>query len=369
MQKNVNQPLSVALMIGTNIWTGAEQHVYNQACGLRDAGCSVVIIVRRNTVPYERFRNEFKTYALPFINAFDLITVAAIVWIIVKEKLNIIHTHHNKVSWLAVFASLLFSRVRVLNTIHMVQWHGKSSRVRLWLYGRLAAIVCPSETVRRSFVHFNPLVGEKKVVTVYNGIDIDGLKNYTGIFLRDELGIAPETLLFGSVGRISPDKGTDILLDAFALAQPLAASLVLVGADEGEFGVEMRAKVATLGLTDKVFFYGATKDIAKIMNGIDVLVQPSRLRESFGQVLCEAMVCGKPVIATQNGAQSEIVTDGEAGFLVELNADDIAERMLLLAQDRIMAQKMGVLAKVKVEEYFSIRAMCEKMVNLYRMVL
>ena len=257
----------------------------------------------------------------------------------------------------------------MLNTIHMVQRYGKSSRARLWLFERLAAIVCPSEIVRQSFLRFNPLVDEAKVVTVHNGINVEELKGYTGMSLREELKIADDVFIFGSVGRISPDKGTDILLEAFAQVQPLNTKLVLVGADEGVFGAEMRAQAFSLGLADKVHFYGATPNIAKIMNGIDVLVQPSRLQESFGQVLCEAMVCGKVVIATKNGAQSEIIADSEDGLLIELNADEIASRMRLLVLDTVMARRMGSLAKAKVEKFFSIYAMCGKMVDLYKMVL
>ena len=264
---------------------------------------------------------------------------------------------------------MVFTRVRVLNTIHMVQWRGKSSRSRLWLYDKLAAIVCPSETVRQSFLKFNPLVAESKVVTVLNGIDVEGLKRYQGISLREELKIADDVFVFGSVGRISPDKGTDILLDAFSQVQPLNAKLVLVGADEGAFGTEMRVKAASLGLTDKVHFYGVTKNIAKIMNGIDVLVQPSRLQESFGQVLCEAMVCGKPVIATQNGAQAEIIYDGKDGFLTELNAGEIASKMRLSAEKRALMTESGSKAKCKVERRFSIEAMCLNMINLYKSLL
>jgi glycosyltransferase involved in cell wall biosynthesis len=122
--------------------------------------------------------------------------------------------------------------------------------------------------------------------------------------------------LVGYVGRLVPEKGVDVFLDA--LARIRGAHGVIAG-DGGERGA-LEARATSLGLGERVRFTGALPpgEAARVIGALDVLVLPSRTRpnwsEQFGRVLIEAMASDVAVIASDSGAIGEVV--GDAGLLV-----------------------------------------------------
>ena len=66
---------------------------------------------------------------------------------------------------------------------------------------------------------------------------------------------------------------------------------------------------------------GFKKDVNQFYRSIDCLVVPSKIKEAFGLVICEAMYCNTPVITSTSGAQEEIITHGENGLLLDTVAD------------------------------------------------
>jgi glycosyltransferase involved in cell wall biosynthesis len=119
----------------------------------------------------------------------------------------------------------------------------------------------------------------------------------------------------GYAGRLVPLKGVDVLVRAFAiLAGELpVARLEIAGAGQ-ELGA-LRLLASDLGLSERVAFLGWSTDLATVMHGWDVAVQPSH-EEAFGIAALEAMACGLPVVASAVGGLTELVVDEQTGFLV-----------------------------------------------------
>lgn len=150
-------------------------------------------------------------------------------------------------------------------------------------------------------------------------------------------------LTFGMVGRLTPWKGQDIVLRAFAAARTAgldpSARLRLVGAslfgDDDLFERELRALADELGIAGRVDFRGHRHDVAVEMAACDVVVHASTRPEPFGQVVVEAMALGRAVIAADAGGPAEIVTDGVDGLLVPpRDIDALGSAMVRLATDR-----------------------------------
>jgi len=128
-----------------------------------------------------------------------------------------------------------------------------------------------------------------------------------------------EGISVGIVGRISPWKGQDVFLRAFA-ASALGRddrARVIGGVLFGEeaYADTLPPLAAELGITDRVEFTGHVTDVAAQFGSLDIAVHASTIPEPFGQVVVEAMAAGVPVVATDAGGPSEIVTDEVDGLL------------------------------------------------------
>jgi glycosyltransferase involved in cell wall biosynthesis len=178
--------------------------------------------------------------------------------------------------------------------------------------------VAVSEAVRQRLVE-DEGVDPEAIVVIDNGVDTE---TYHPLPARDlpearrRLGLPEGGLLVGAVGRLTPVKGFDHLLEALsALAvEGLDLHLALVG--DGPERQSLEKRCATLGLGEIVSFLGVRRDLPEIFPAFNVFCLPS-IREGSPQVLLEAMACGCPVVASTAGGIPEVVENGVSGLLVK----------------------------------------------------
>ena len=139
---------------------------------------------------------------------------------------------------------------------------------------------------------------------------------------RAELGVGANDVLLGSFGRLQHWKGQDVFVAAaaeVARVRPEARFVVVGGSVFGlepEFFEALKASAAALGVADRLQFTGFRTDVARLMAACDVVCHTSRVPEPFGLVIVEAMVQGRPVIATRGGGPSEVIATDDDGMLV-----------------------------------------------------
>lgn len=216
------------------------------------------------------------------------------------------------------------------------------------LVGAVDRIVAAT-TVERDHLVRDYGVGGERVAVVPCGVDTDLFRPGGRAAARATLGLDDRpTLLY--VGRITPIKGLDTLLAAFARLRRdgAAARLLVVGGDTDEpvdgHEVAIRRRVAALGLRGDVAFVGAQPQEAlrRYYVAADVTVLPSYY-ESFGMVALEAMACGSPVIATRVGGLATTVRDGVTGLLVpEGDASALAAAIGRLLTDAALGARLGL---------------------------
>jgi glycosyltransferase involved in cell wall biosynthesis len=177
---------------------------------------------------------------------------------------------------------------------------------------------------------------------------------------------AGEPLVVG-LGRLSPEKGFDVLLRAFARlrrAEP-RARLVLAGR-----GVEEGALVALareLGIAEAIDFHGWVRaaDVPELLDRANVVAVPSR-EEGFGMTALEAAMRGRPVVATRTGGLPEVVDDGVTGVLVAPEApDQLASAIASLLADRGRAARLGAAGRERAERLFSEERLLREHEELY----
>ncbi|HET8541479.1 MAG TPA: glycosyltransferase family 4 protein [Anaeromyxobacter sp.] len=167
-------------------------------------------------------------------------------------------------------------------------------------------------------------------------------------------------------GRLSPEKGADVLLDAWArLPGPAGATLCVVG-DGPERGA-LEARAARVGAGASVRFEGACGEVAPWLRAADAFVLPSRT-EGLSLALLEAMASGLAIVATDVGAAREAAGPEGALLVPPERPDALAEALAAALWDRARAAALGRAARARAVARYGIAAVVERHLQLYREV-
>jgi glycosyltransferase involved in cell wall biosynthesis len=218
----------------------------------------------------------------------------------------------------------------------------------------------------RDFLVRERSVPPERVRVIWNGAPLDEFAPVPAeksLALRQALGIAPEALVFGTIGRLSAQKGHVHLIDAAARILPgrPEARLLIVG--DGDLASDLRARAAALGICGQTLFVGHRTDVRELLGVLDVFCISS-LYEGTPLALFEAMAAGKPIVSTAVDGCREVLTEGETGLLVpaadaaalaaglERVLSDPALRAALAAGARAASRRYDVAACVDAMQAF-----------------
>jgi glycosyltransferase involved in cell wall biosynthesis len=224
------------------------------------------------------------------------------------------------------------------------EWESKTVR---FLTRFVDLAIANSEATRAQLLALG--IPEARSRVVYPPIDCQ--RFHPGVAadeVRGEFGVDGGAHCFGIVGQIIRWKGQDVFLRAarLVLSEFPSARVLIVGEEAGDDGQEFRRELVelagSLGITRSVVFTGFRRDTPQIMRMLDVVVHASVVPEPFGRVVAEAMAVGRPVVATKPGGPSEIIREGETGFLVPPNDPQaLADRVGQLLRDSALASRIG----------------------------
>jgi glycosyltransferase involved in cell wall biosynthesis len=240
------------------------------------------------------------------------------------------------------------------------------------------------EAIARKFPEF-----ESRCRVIPNGVD---LEQFAPAEPRTDHS---DSLTLVYAGRISPEKGLHVLLEALraVVAQHSGVRLVIAGGKsstaprdfivdlsqdpvvrdlgrfyQGDYFTHLRQSLMPQ-LSSHVTFVGQIPhpELASLLRRCDLFVHPVVCDEALGNAVREAMAAGLPVIATYTGGLAESVDDGCTGLLVEPNdAAGLAKAILRLASDGVLRRAMGVAARQRVSERFSWDRVGDHTLNEYR---
>jgi glycosyltransferase involved in cell wall biosynthesis len=226
-------------------------------------------------------------------------------------------------------------------------------------------IVAVSNYLKNQLDH---LISPYKLLTIYNGIDADCFKPSPERGLREQLGISAEAPLAVTLGSLIKEKGYDILLTAayFAKSRGCLVKFLIIGDGSPEAVQSLSEGIEHFEIGDTVFYLGFREDIPQIINACDFLIIPS-LVETFSLAALEAMAAGKPVISTDCGGPSEIITNGESGFIVPIN-DPLAlcQKIIDLGENCEKLKVMGEKAYMRLNENFRAEVYAGRFEVLYK---
>ena len=207
-------------------------------------------------------------------------------------------------------------------------------------------------------------------MVIPNGFDLTAfLPDLAARFaVREEFGLAEDTLLIGHVARHHPMKGHTSVLKAARLvvSRYPDARFLLIGLNVSKDNSGLMAQIDTLKLRNNVVLAGERKDMPRLVAAMDLALSASEWGEGFPNVIGEAMAAGVPCVVTDVGDSASVV--GDCGLVVPSGDSEALAAAIchMLALEPERRQQIGRDARARVREKFSIERVGQMYLDLYQ---
>lgn len=281
----------------------------------------------------------------------------------------IVHTHQFASDFYGMVASTGL-RIPIVSHLHNPQMeHWSRQAVRNVMGAKLISAFVTVTFEKAAIVRKKIPSVSDRVFVLPNAIDIESLTlpvNYTSSSYRVELGIPNTAFIIGAVGRLSPEKGYDMLLCAFkhVIEKIPNAMLVIVGSGPEE--AKLKSLSHEIGIEGKVLFTGYRTDIPEIMSLFDLFVISSRT-EAFPMVALEAMYLGSPLLITEQVSAKDIL--GPVSHVVTATTEGLYHGIVDLLENGARRHQLVELGRELVLREFTMGSYLAKLELLYDEVL
>lgn len=289
-----------------------------------------------------------------------------------SREYQIVHTHSVKAGLLGRLAAWWAGVPVIIHTYHGVPFE-IDGRVKSKLYFILERfvgyitdqMVCVGEVLRQQVAAWK-MVPEKKLITIYSGIDFPSYASKrTSPEVKRELGLQGAWPIVGCVGRLSEQKAQQYLIEAVSLLTDKYPQFKLLLVGEGELRAVLQREIQDLSLSSTVSLMGERDDIADLLTIFDVYAMSSRW-EGVGRALTEAMHWGLPIVATAVNGVEEVIIHEETGFLVPPHDPRaLAAAIDCLVSDVALAKRLGSNARRRARELMDGEQMIMNIEELY----
>jgi len=288
-----------------------------------------------------------------------------------RKEFSLIHTYQiGYTSFLSILLGILLKKPAIIK-LASGGWGGDVRRARKTPFGKVflfmvqkaSKIVTLSTTIEQELIEEE--IAASKICLIYNGVDLVRFNEMKGKSqLRKKLGI-PDKKTIIYTGRLSPEKGVDLLIRSFSkLESTLEYQLVII-ADGPEWENIVRL-LENYQLTNSVILLPEVDDVARYLNTADLFVLPS-LFEGLSNSLLEAMASGLPVVSTRVGGSIDIIENGINGLLVDVDDEEqLTQAISKVLEDLLLGKTMGENARKTIEASYDLNKIADKYLELYK---
>lgn len=293
------------------------------------------------------------------------------------KQFDLIHCHWSIAGLVGVIIGKLF-RKKIVMMVHGAELFVLGNHPILrFVLKHMDLCISNSTFTEKKTLEVYPV---KEHVVIPPGVDIHRFypqRNVPG--LRNKLNISSAEIFVLAIGKFIPRKGFEYLIDAFDIIvnQRRIRNIKLRIGGRGPLKSKYEKMIDQYSLSDFIGFLEYIKDdqIPSYYTEADIFVLPSIIdergdTEGLGVVFLEANACQTPVIGSRVGGIMDVIKDGVNGCFVEQkNASDLAEKIIQLAGDKNLREKMGKNGRRIIEQNFNWNAIAEKLVDIYNLQL
>lgn len=349
------------LQVGSALydWGGIERYVLNLGEALQARGHQVWVSCPPGSPMQSRAKVPVEPIGLK--SRLSMQAILRTAQVLRRHRVEVLHAHYSPDYVAAgIAAKLAKTPVRLMTRHLSTRWSPRKVRRNLALYDHIIAV---SDATRAALMEYG--VPADRLTVAKMGISGSFAPSQTREKTRNELGLTDGVFWVGSFGRLVPEKGVDVLIEALAsLPDNFAAAIF----GDGEARPSLEAQAQELG--GRIKFFGQVSEVVDAMAAVDAIAIPSTWSEAFPQSALEAMALGQPIVASDIGGLPEQIQHERTGLLFPpRDASALAAAIRRCWEEPESARSWGLAAQCIQREEYTVERFAERTEAVYRKLL
>ena len=360
MGKNLN--IFFSNSISAHKWGGGEKWMVTAGKGLKERGHHVTLSGKSNSV----FLTKAKESGLDILplniyadyNPFKILHTK---WILKKKKIDVIVLNLNKDIRVAGIAARM-ADIPVIIARNGIQLFSDKWKHKMTIK-LVDGIITNSKSIKNAYNQFS-WMNKNKTTVIYNGLGLK--KNIKPLDIKTIWNIPKNHVVFVAAGRLVPQKGFDLLIEAANRLKKSTRPFTLLIAGMGKDRKSLQEKIV-LNKLSNVKLIGFQNNLPPILKASDYVIMPSR-QEGMPNVVMESMALGKSVLAAKVNGVSELMDHNRTGYIFDpMKVKPILDAMNFVL-DNHGSEKIinwGLLAKDHIKNNFRLDKMIDHLESYF----
>lgn len=372
--RTMNQrKISVAYFTTTSSRAGAEEHILSLARRLDRRYFSVYLACTRALANCLRpdLPDDVRVLEIYFERPTQVAAAHQLGKFVRDHRIDILHSHQFRASLVASPLAKICGVPVTIETPHVRElWRRGWLKSQFFvdrLAGRLVDYYIAVSESNAWYLSDVKGLPEGKIRVIHNGIDLSRFepRPVAPKNIRQSLGFDLDDPVILHVGRLEPQKGHCVLLDALLHVRKEFPNVRLICVGDGSLRSELERRVAELNLFSNVQFVGFQTNVPDWLASADFCVLPS-FYEGLPLVAIESLAAGRTMIATPVDGTPEVILDGQTGFLVPPgDAQALAAAISRLLREPTLRHRFAEAGRTLVADKFKVERQIEKTQELY----
>ncbi len=348
--------------LGKSKWGGGEKWMVSAGGGLKGHGHRAIIACLPGSVIEQKAKAkelEIFHFSIPADIAFW--KIPPLKSFLKKNDINVLICCQNKDVKIGARAARQV-RVKAIFARQGIQNLKNKKKYIIPFTKYIDGIITNTSSIKKIYEGFGWFPNDF-IHVVYNGVNLP--ESPSSIDVHQIYNLDKESKIIFSAGRLDHQKGFDLLIDVAVKAKQQSKNWNILIAGVGKLKKELMASAVRNEVSDIIHFIGFSDQITSLLASADVFVLPSRY-EGMPNALLEAMAMSLASVATAVNGAPELVKDGDSGFLVASeNVTQLFDKLSELLSNDELRKSMGIKAKLRVKEYFTIPTMIDNLETLF----